>query len=43
MWGGALRRGGGGLIAVLRDFFATGGEVLILVGGLGAGLSFYGV
>ena len=34
---------GGGLIAVLRDFFATGGEVFILVGGLGTGLSFYGV
>ena len=35
--------GGRGLIGVLRDFFATGGEVFILVGGLGAGLSFYGV
>ena len=41
-WRAAVR-GGGGLIAVLRDFFATGGEVFILVGGLGTGLSFYGV
>ena len=32
-----------GLIAVLRDFFATGGEGFILVGGLGTGLSFHGV
>ena len=42
-WRTAVRRGGGGLIAVLRNFFATGGEVFILVGGLGTGLSFYGV
>ena len=42
-WRAAAHCGGRGIIAVLRGFFATGGEVFILVGGLGAGLSFYGV
>ena len=40
---GMAHSGGRGLTAVLRDFFATGGDVFILVGGLGTGLSFYGV
>ena len=38
----------GGLIAIFWDFFANAGEIFILAGGrrgggLGAGLSFYGV
>ena len=41
-WRTAAHCGGRGIIAVLRGFFATGGKVFILVGGLGAGLSFCG-
>ena len=41
-WRTAADCGGRGIIAVLRGFFATGGKVFILVGGLGAGLSFCG-
>ena len=40
VWGGALR---GGLIAIFIGLFATVGGIFILAGGLGAGLSFYGV
>ena len=34
---------GGGLIAIFIRLFATVGGAFILAGGLGAGLSFYGV
>ena len=34
---------GRGLIAIFRGFFASIGEIFILAGGLGTGLSFYGV
>ena len=43
VWGGALRVGGGGFISIFRGFFASVGGVFVLAGGLGAGLSFYGV
>ena len=34
---------GGGLIAIFIRLFATVDGIFILAGGLGAGLSFYGV
>ena len=40
VWGGAS---GGGLISVFRGFSAGIGGAFILAGGLGAGLSSYGV
>ena len=33
----------GGFISIFRGFFASVGGVFVLAGGLGAGLSFYGV
>ena len=42
VWGGA--RGGGGVISVFHGFSGSiGGAFVLVVGGLGAGLSFYGV
>ena len=38
-----MRHCEGGLIAIFRGFFATIGEIFSLAGGLGPGLSFYGV
>ena len=35
--------GGGGLNCGFQGFFASIGEIFILAGGLGTGLSFYGV
>ena len=35
--------GGGGLISVFGERSASVGEVFIFAGGLGAGLSFYGI
>ena len=43
MWGGALRGGGGRLIAIFQGGFATIGEMFNLAGRLGAGLTFHGV
>ena len=36
-------RRGKGLVAIFRDFFASIGKIFILAGGLGTGLSFYGI
>ena len=38
-----IARCGKGLISVFQGFFASVGEIFILAGGLGAGLSFYGL
>ena len=45
VWGGAPRGGGGagGLVTIFRGFSASASGVFVLAGGLGAGLSFYGV
>ena len=37
------RTAGGGLISIFRGFSSSVGGACILAGGLGAGLSFYGV
>ena len=42
-WGAAGGGGAGGLVTIFRGFSASASGVFILAGGLGAGLSFYGV